>query len=89
MALYTMNIASVRSYIVRIYRASRNRPDRLLGVIEEVGKGEERLFRNVEDLWRVLNAPGRSAKNPTGKEELRNEPSERMTKKDETTKENL
>jgi hypothetical protein len=51
-----MTITSVRRFIVSIYRATRNRPDRLLGVIEDVDKGEERVFRNMEDLWAILSA---------------------------------
>jgi hypothetical protein len=57
-----MTITSVRRFIVRIYRATRNRPDRVFGVLEDVNKGEEWLFRNKDDLWTLLNARGRRIK---------------------------
>ena len=43
--------AAVHTFVVRVYRATRNRPDRLLGTTEEVGRQGTRHFKNPEELW--------------------------------------
>jgi hypothetical protein len=62
--------ALVRSFVVRIYRSSPDKPDFLLGEVEEVGKKVLRSFRNLEELWAIVNP--RKGKKPgvSGKEEV-------------------
>jgi hypothetical protein len=43
------------SLLVLIYRLWPHRPDHFLGLVEEVGKEDTRTFRNVEELWEILN----------------------------------
>ena len=46
-------------YIVRIYRQEKDKPHKLVGVVEEVtgGAGEKdiRAFTSLEELWKILN----------------------------------
>lgn len=46
----------MNSYIVRIYRAEKDRPRHLVGIVEEVGKEDKRAFTNIDDLWSILNS---------------------------------
>ena len=43
-------------YIVRIYRLNKNRPGRLVGVVEEVGTRFKKAFTNYDELWDILIA---------------------------------
>jgi hypothetical protein len=55
---------SERSYVVRVYRRTRNDPDsparrgtdrvRLDGIVEEPETGMRRSFHGVDELWRLL-----------------------------------
>jgi hypothetical protein len=45
--------------VVRIYRSSPDKPDVLLGEAEEVGKKGLRSFKNLEELWAIVNRPVR------------------------------
>ncbi len=42
-------------YIVRIYRCEKDKPKKLVGVVEEVGAEEKKPFSNFDELWRILN----------------------------------
>ena len=55
----SMGRAVVRSLVVRIYRSSPDKPDLLLGEVEEVGKNGLRSFKNLEELWAIVNRRGR------------------------------
>jgi hypothetical protein len=70
MRLRSMGRPVVRSLVVRIYRSSPDKPDCLLGEAEEVGKKGVRSFRNLEELWAIVNP--RKGKKPgvSGKEEV-------------------
>lgn len=46
-------------YIIRIYRFEKDRPHRLVGVVEEVGKKGKKAFQTYDELWEILN-PSRS-----------------------------
>ncbi|MGD0659826.1 MAG: hypothetical protein ABSD38_17345 [Syntrophorhabdales bacterium] len=59
--------APVRSFVVRIYRSSPGNPDCLLGEVEEVGKKGLRSFKNLNELWTIVN--GRSKKSGVGRKE--------------------
>jgi len=43
-------------YIVRIYRFNKNKPGRLVGVVEEVGTRFKKAFTNYDELWDILVA---------------------------------
>jgi hypothetical protein len=44
-------------YIVRIYRHEKDKPQKLVGVVEEVGAEEKKAFNNLDELWKILNYP--------------------------------
>jgi len=44
------------TYIVRLYRFQKNKPRRLMGVVEEVGAKGKKAFTNYDELWDILNA---------------------------------
>jgi len=41
-------------YIVRIYRFNKNKPGRLVGVVEEAGTRLKKAFTNYDELWDIL-----------------------------------
>jgi hypothetical protein len=43
------------SYLVRIYRRAENNPGMLVGIIEETGIKEKKVFSNLYELWDILN----------------------------------
>jgi hypothetical protein len=49
-----------KTYIVRVYRFARDNPRRLVGVVEEVGRKGKKAFTGYQELWEILNLPGRS-----------------------------
>ena len=59
----------VRSFVIRIYRSSPDTPDLLLGEAEEVGEKGLRSFKNLEELWAIVNRRGRKP-GPGGKKEM-------------------
>jgi hypothetical protein len=42
-------------YIVRVYRYQKDKPQKLVGVVEEVGAEEKKAFSNLDELWNILN----------------------------------
>ena len=44
-------------YIVRIYRREKGKPQKLIGVVEEVGAEDRKAFSNLDELWKILNFP--------------------------------
>jgi len=58
----------VRSFVIRIYRSSPDKPDVLLGEAEEVGRKGLRSFKNLEELWAIVN-PRRGKKPGVGGKE--------------------
>lgn len=46
---------SLRNYILRIYRYENKRPDKLVGIVEEVGAEDKRAFTNMDELWQILS----------------------------------
>jgi hypothetical protein len=48
---------SSKSYILRIYRFRRKKPDRLVGLAEEVGVEGKKAFTNLQELWDILCSP--------------------------------
>lgn len=62
---------SFATYIVRFYRFQKNRPHRLLGVVEEVGTMKKSAFAGYDELWDILSS-AKTARIPDGKGNKRN-----------------
>ena len=69
MSFKSIRHAVVRTFIVRVYRATRNRPDRLLGTTQEAGREGTRPFKNLEELWGILNHYSRQKSGAGNQEE--------------------
>lgn len=46
----------MENYIVRIYRYEKDKPQRLMGIVEKVGEEGKKAFTHVDELWEILNA---------------------------------
>lgn len=46
--------AVARNFIIRIYRTYADAPNRLLGLVEEVGVNGAKSFNNINELWTIL-----------------------------------
>jgi hypothetical protein len=46
----------ITTYIVRIYKCEKNKPRRLVGVVEKVGVKGRTAFTNYDELWEILNS---------------------------------
>lgn len=46
---------SFDTYIIRLYRFQKNKPQSLLGVVEKVGTMKKSAFANYDELWTILN----------------------------------
>lgn len=49
------------SYILRIYRLDRKKPQHLVGLVEKVGVKEKKPFTNLQELWDILRSTERRA----------------------------
>ena len=49
----------MENYIVRIYRYEKDKPQKLMGIVETVGEEGKKAFTRVDELWEILNAPRR------------------------------
>ena len=47
---------SFGTYIIRLYHFKKNNPQRLLGIVEEVGTREKSSFANYDELWKIINS---------------------------------
>ena len=47
------------SFIIRIYRCAKDKPNSLVGVAEKVGKQERLAFTSLDELWGILTSSGR------------------------------
>jgi hypothetical protein len=56
----------MENYIVRIYRYEKDKPQKLMGIVEKVGEEGKKAFTNIDELWEILNAP-RIMMHETGK----------------------
>lgn len=45
------------SYVVRIYRRDGLNPEKLVGLVEKVGREETRAFHTVAELGEILSEP--------------------------------
>lgn len=50
-----MNRTSMDTYIIRIYRCTENRPDSLVGTVENVSGKVRTAFANIDELWEIIN----------------------------------
>ena len=46
----------MENYVLRIYRREKKDPRILIGVVEEVGVEGNKAFRNLDELWSILNS---------------------------------
>jgi len=60
MRVYLDAKVNPKTYIVRVYRFSRDNPRRLVGVVEEIGRKGKKAFTGYQELWEILNWPGHS-----------------------------
>ncbi len=60
-----------KTYIIRVYRFARDNPRRLVGVVEEAGKKGKKAFTGYQELWEILNWPGRSKSTKSSKRRVR------------------
>ena len=61
-----------KTYIIRVYRFTRNNPRRLVGVVEEAGKKGKKAFTGYQELWEILNWPERSKSTKSSKRRVWN-----------------
>lgn len=47
---------SFNTYIIRLYHFKKNNPQRLLGIVEEVGARKKSSFSNYDELWEIINS---------------------------------
>ena len=47
----------INTYIVRFYQREKDDPQRLVGIVEEVGVKGRRAFTNYDELWEILSSP--------------------------------
>ena len=58
----------MKDYVLKIYRREKNDPRIAVGVVEEVGLQGNKAFRNIDELWSILNSPkAKAAKTKTRK----------------------
>ncbi len=45
----------MENFIVRIYRYERDKPNKLMGIVEKVGEEGKKAFTHIDELWEILN----------------------------------
>ncbi len=46
---------SFRYYVVRIYRQEESSPREVVGIVEDVARGDkQKAFTSIEELWSIL-----------------------------------
>ncbi len=58
-------------YIVRIYRREGGKTAGMTGLVEPVSAEGARVFRNAEELWRILSCPPAAKQQKEKKKELK------------------
>jgi hypothetical protein len=48
-------LKDMENYIVRIYRHEKDKPHKLMGIVEKVGEEGKKAFTHVDELWEILN----------------------------------
>jgi hypothetical protein len=44
------------SYVVRVYRFTKNQPHNLVGVVEEAGFKGKKAFTSLTELWGIISS---------------------------------
>lgn len=52
------------SFIIRIYRCTKDKPNSFVGVAEKVGNKETLAFRSLDELWGILTSSRREPMRP-------------------------
>lgn len=47
---------SFDAYIIRLYQFEKNKPQRLLGIVETLGSAEKKAFTGYDELWKIINS---------------------------------
>jgi hypothetical protein len=55
MAGPSRRLNEMENYIVRIYRHEKDKPHKLMGIVEKVGEEGKKGFTHVDELWEILN----------------------------------
>jgi len=42
------------SYLIRIYRREKDKPENIVGIIEEIGAKEKHSFKNLSELGKII-----------------------------------
>ncbi|MDX2440721.1 MAG: hypothetical protein QNK40_09240 [Desulfobacterales bacterium] len=42
------------SYLIRIYRREKGKPENIVGIIEEIGAKEKHSFKNLSELGKII-----------------------------------
>ena len=45
------------SYIVRVYRRIKGKPEKIIGTVEEVEKQTTESFSNIDELSKIISSP--------------------------------
>ena len=46
----------MESYIIKIYRQEKQKPEKVVGIALHVTTGKQTVFSNAEELWQVINS---------------------------------
>jgi len=49
----------MESYLIRIYRRSKDDPDYIVGIVEEINMEEKHSFKNLSELIEIITKPKR------------------------------
>jgi hypothetical protein len=55
------------SYLIRIYRRSRDEPENLVGVVENIDTGQQHSFNSLTGMCQAVSATDPNRKDPPGK----------------------
>jgi len=59
------------SYLVRIYRRSKDDPEQVVGVVEEIDSGLNRSFQDMAQLAKMLTLEKFTEKEPAEKKRIK------------------
>ncbi len=45
----------MENFVVRIYRYEKDKPNKLMGIVERVGEEGKKAFTHIDELWEILN----------------------------------
>ena len=58
----------MESYLIRVYRRSKDAPEKIVGIIENIDSGLTHSFKNLTELCNVITATKPNASSNTNKE---------------------